>query len=238
MKTTNALLGANGYGLGFDIGYELEFSPNNVSCGFSRGTGPTVCSGPTYKYKLGISLMDVGFTSFKNGQYATDFQYNNTEGVNASNWARGISTVKQASDSLNAVATTINNSGRYYTSLPTELAVNLDYQVVKSVFVNSQVKSNVSQVFARNTTFAPAELNITPRVENSTFGLYAPFSINRYGNFDYGMGLRAGPLVLGVTDLNAVFSKQNVNDVGAYIMFKTFFRCKNGRRGKVICPSI
>lgn len=238
VRPTNALLGANGIGFGFDVGYELEYSPNNVSCGFSRGTQATVCSGPTYKYKFGVSLMDVGFTSFKNGQYATDFRYNNTEGINVANWASGINDAAQASDSINAVATATSNTGRYYTSLPTQLALDVDYQVLKSVFINGQLKANVSQIFTSNTIATPAELNLTPRIENSTFGLYAPLSINQYGNFDYGVGFRAGPLVLGITDMNAVFTNQNVNDVGAYIMFKSFFNCKKGRRGKVICPKI
>lgn len=238
-RTTNALFGLNGRGFGFDIGYEVAYSPNNVSCGFSRGGNATVCTGPQYKYRFGVALTDVGFTSFKNGQYASDFEYNNTEGVDAANLLGGIDDIPEAHDSVSTVASMSANSGRYYTSLPTQLAVDLDYQVYKSVFVNGQVRANVSQVFAKHTVSTPAELNVTPRIENSTFGVFAPLSINQYGNFDYGMGFRAGPLVLGVTDLNAVMTKQNVNDLGAYIMFKSFFRCKKGRRGgKVICPSI
>lgn len=240
LRPINALLGANGYGFGVDIGYELEYRPNRVSCGFSRGGGADVCSGPQYLYKLGIALTDVGFTSFKNGKYATDFQYSDGESINTSQWAEGISTAQEASDSLNAVATTQTNTGRYYTSLPTQLMVDLDYNVYKSVYVNTQGRLSVAQVFNKNSTFTPAELNVTPRIENNTFGVYAPLSINQYGDFDYGLGLRAGPLTLGVTDLNALVSKQNVNDLGAYIMFKTYFRCKDGRGrgGKVICPSI
>lgn len=240
LRPVNALLGANGYGFGVDIGYELEYRPNRVSCGFSRGSRPDVCSGPQYLYKLGIALTDLGFTSFKNGHYATDFQYSGGESLNASQWAEGISTAQEASDSLNSVASTTANTGRYYTSLPTQLRVDVDYHVYKSVYVNAQGRVSVAQLFQQNSTFTPAELNLTPRIENSVFGLYAPVSINQYGNFDYGVGLRAGPLTLGFTDLRALHTKQNVNDVGAYIMFKSFFRCKKGRSrgGKVICPSI
>lgn len=240
LRPVNALLGANGYGFGVDIGYELEYRPNRVSCGFSRGGGADVCSGPQYLYKLGIALTDVGFTSFKNGRYATDFQYDGTEGINATQWVEGIADAEDASDSLNAVANATTNMGRYYTSLPTQLMVDVDYHVYKSVYVNAQGKLSVAQVFQQNSTFTPAELNLTPRIENSVWGFYAPLSINQYGNMDYGVGLRAGPLTLGLTDLRALHTKQSVNDVGAYIMFKSFFRCKKGRRGsnKVVCPSI
>ena len=240
IRPVNALLGTNGYGFAVDIGYEMEYGTNGRSCGFRSYARPTVCSGPTYLYKFGISLTDVGFLRFKNGQYATDLTYEDGEGVVFSDWISGIDNSAQASDSINAIANTESNTGAYYTSIPTQLRMDFDYHVYKSVYVSTQGQLSLSQVFRQNTTARPAELNVTPRVENNGFGVYAPLSINQYGNFDYGLGLRAGPVVLGVTDLNAVFSKQPVNDLGAYIMFKSYFRCKSkkGRSGKVICPSI
>ncbi|MFY0672139.1 MAG: hypothetical protein JXQ87_01960 [Bacteroidia bacterium] len=231
------LLGSNGYGFGVDIGYQIIYNPNGASCGFKKALKTDVCSGPQYIYRLGVSLTDLGFIRYNNGQYAANMTYNNAESVDFVDMINGIENQQQAYDSLNTITTLTSNTGKYAVSLPTRINLDFDYRVTQTLYINTQGSASLSQIFNQNGTSIPAQLTISPRFEKNLFGVYAPLSINQYGNFDPGVAFRAGPLILGINDINSFFTKNQSNDIGAYIMFKSFFGCKK-QNSKVKCPRV
>lgn len=228
-----------GTGLGVDLGFEMEYNPNNYSCGFrSRSAKPDVCSGPQYLYRLGVSIVDIGAIKYTNGTNAFVANYNGGEQLNAVSTFGNATTAQSLNDSMGNAATLSNAPATYRATLPARTLIDFDYNLTHGFFVNAQASLNISDViWTKNRVESPHILTVSPRWEKSTIGVYAPVSLNQYGQVDYGMAFRFGPLVAGVNNIGALLWEKQPQQVGAYVMLKAFQFCRS-KSGRVRCPSI
>lgn len=228
-------LGAGGLGVGVDVGFELEHNQWNYRKHYTAGRfSPAVCSGPNYLYRIGLAFLDLGAIDYKNGSgFFTPIE--GSVAVNASS-VSNLKSPEHVRDSAAIDVHRVSHSPSFRTVLPARAVLDVDYNLGKGFYANSQLVINLSsQVLGQNRTEMPHQLAITARWETSVLGVYTPVSVNQYGETDVGLALRAGPVVAGVHNMGALLWEKQPTHVGAFVMLKTFQFCK---RKRVKCPEI
>jgi len=152
----------------------------------------------TYRYKVGISLVDMGFLKFSDK--ANNSSYN-------SNMGNVDSVLVQVNDSVSYYinSDSINNTNNssqfkksYYVFLPAGACFYLDYRLTKHWFINGKVIKglNLDERFIRR----PTLISITPRYEKRWFEVNFPVGLSDM-NFRMGASVRFWNLTVGTDRL-------------------------------------
>lgn len=167
-----------------------------------------------YKWKLGLSLLDLGFVKFQHGDLSIKSRGIKT---NASGFSleekfdQTVSSLKILTDSLKTVVNVFTQpADNFNVNLPLRLQFNIDRKFTKYFYVNVATAINMASTFYPK-KFHLSEYDIysiTPRFENEQFGIYVPFSSHGGGEKHVGAALKLGPILLGV-DRFAIFSRKN-----------------------------
>jgi len=238
-------------GLGFDIGFVYEFkeNPKNFNKYIRNRIHKPVHSrrnDPPFKWKLGVSVMDIGRIKFDRGQYThlsnggknvpIDLFVDETTGeVSAieqideikGDFSDFISDPTKNLDSITPYNDVKATSGDFTVGLPTTLNIDWDYHWKKSFYLNVNTWISMTAFkFSDHTVRNISKLNITPRFERDALGIFLPMSINYMGQFNMGFGLRAGPLMLGIQNIGPGIYQKRVNRVGFYFAFAKGFAIK------------
>lgn len=190
-------------GWGFDLGFTYEkllseaasYYPNSPKLG---------CRVVPYKYKLGVSLMDIGFVKFNQDNVNTagyDFQdyfwlnYSDVDNLDETN-AHEIFTQYQPSiDQLKV-------KKPFRIMLPTMLSVQYDRNIWGSkLYLNASIMQGLPHAKYRFALRQANLLCVTPRFETYFFEFAMPFSLYEYKYPQLGAALRLGPITLGTDKL-------------------------------------
>lgn len=228
-----------GKGFGFDLGvnyqkklYDIErYEPN------AKGN----CKHIDYKYRLGLSFLDIGYIGIKQNAIAREFIY---QSQNFNFDTANVNTPADADAYLNQ--SLINSSAqqsskRAYTALtPFALSLQFDYNFGKGFFINAttvnsfKVKYQVKRIDV---------LSITPRYERKWFEVAIPISLVGYNYLQAGVAVRLGQhFIIGTNRLTGITGR--VRDVYGsnlyfHLKFAIFRKCKEGKpkRNKKACKA-
>ncbi|WP_010521669.1 DUF5723 family protein [Aquimarina agarivorans] len=235
-------------GVGLDLGFVYEYRPrhrSNVSRDHVREQ-LVIRHISTYKYKLGISILDIGAITYAS--------------VNKPYTGRTVS----KDDLLNGeffedIEPLFNPEGPRIVdnkfTLPTRLRAELDYKVKDKFYVNAVTNLTlISRENSQANRYA-SQFSISPRYETKWFSMYSPITVSVYGGMQWGAGFRLGPLFMGSSSLfsRAIDSETRAFDVYAGLKIPIYFktpktkeeedhieqknRCKNcGRKGQLKSP--
>ena len=196
-----------------------------------------------YTWKLGISLLDLGYAS-----YAYGLESVSTSGVkpniNGIALARKFDSTIIGLDVLNdsiqtAVAQFNTLTGDFRISHPTRLVFNVDRQITDLIYINAELSIPI-QALPAATYMQTRDFNlltITPRRETPKYGVYLPLSITREGSFWIGAAVKAGPVLFGFHRV-PICTKTSYQNGGAYLAY-TISPSEKLRKpkGKIIkCP--
>jgi hypothetical protein len=210
----------NGYGFGTDIGFVYEFRPD-AQMQTVNGMHLADNYKKLYKFKLGISVLDLGSILYKrdvarSGDYTLDItngkklfldQLRNKD-VDQYNQF-----FKDHPELFIPVNTTPEKE--YNVSLPSTLQIDADYLINDGFYLNlgTQVSlSNNNTKFYNNRNYSAVTL--TPRYEDKIWGVYLPINYNTLTKMNVGLSFRAGPLFFGSGSLlTALFGSSKQADV-------------------------
>ncbi len=193
------------------------------------------CGTVNYKYKIGVSLIDVGYINFKNEAQAANFNEEmTTEELEA--------IYEEGSDA------TLNPSRTFNTSLPTAISGQFDYNVNDYIYLNASVIQKITVP-----SFYGAErdnlLALSARYESKWFGVGLPITLQNYKHPQIGLALRMGPLSVGTDHILPLFVPTDIYaaDVYAVLRFNIMKspgcrkpkpkKQKTTRYKKVYCPA-
>lgn len=225
-----------GHGIGFNIGFVYTKNENDIS---SKGEG-ALCARPyeDYKYKIGLSIMDIGKIRFKND--ARLYQV-----------ASGDITVAQSQMNF---YNTVNATMEYYSnllegdpakalkdstismSLPTAISLQTDYHLRKNIYIGGLWINPLR--FNKETLRRPAELAAIPRYETRMVGVSLPVSWYDYQQLRLGLALRIYSVTLGTEKLGTLLGLGNLSGFDFYFNIK--FNLEKGTclsREKGACPN-
>ncbi|HUP11118.1 MAG TPA: hypothetical protein VM187_02865, partial [Niastella sp.] len=117
------------------------------------------------------------------------------------------------------VARNVQQPGGLYKIInPTRAVLNVDHYITGAWYVNGNLSVNLSSL--SGSQWRLTELNmltVTPRWETRRLGVYMPVHLNAKEQLWIGGAIKAGPLLLGVHNLSTVFSKNKMQNGGAYL---------------------
>ena len=196
-----------------------------------------------YTWKLGISLLDLGYAKYTYGveSVKTSGVKPNINGIAlARKFDSTITGLDVLNDSIQTAVGQFNRlTGDFKMSHPTRLVFNVDRQITDLIFINAELSIPIKAQSA-DTYFQTQDLNlltITPRRETQKYGFYLPLSITREGSFWIGAAVKAGPVLFGFHRV-PIGTKTSYQNGGAYLAY-TISPSEKLRKpkGKVIkCP--
>lgn len=195
-----------GRGLATDLGIQFKKMKENVSHYIPHSTY-SYCKSINYVYKLGISLLDLGFIRFKNEAY-----YGSIDEL------RTIDTLTGTDDLLDeAKLKALGN--RYLMPAPMALSIQADYNLNDKFYLNG----TLIQRFPNRNTYGPERANVltvSARYERKYFGMGLPITYYNYKKVYLGLNLRIANLIIGTENLFPFFIKQDVYSASIYFNLK------------------
>lgn len=210
----------NGHGLGGDIGFVYEY----------RGTDKTDYSkyvtdrfANKYKVRVGVAVLDIGEIKFnKDNNQSAGYDVNIPAGQEflLSQFAgKSISEYKAILDNSPYFTQTGGNNDSYTIELPTTLQATVDYNINNGFYLNAGAQAAFTRKKGLN-LYSYDSYTLTPRWENSRFGVAIPFNYNRLSHFNAGISLRAGPFFIGSGSVfTALFDKSKQADLHVGLRF-------------------
>jgi hypothetical protein len=195
------LLKSFGHGVGFDLGFIYEYRP----------------TGNNYKFKVGLSLMDLGSIRYK--PEADEFGDYTINIPNGSQWypsdldGKSISEVKTYLDASPYFVNNAPNLSKYKANLPTTVQFNTDLNIIDRFYAELAGQLSVVSKTDIYSSFYYQAITLTPRYEGRRIGFALPINYNELTNFNVGLSLRLGPVFIGSGSfLSALMDKSKQAD--------------------------
>ncbi len=186
---------------GFDLGVVYEFRPNQEQYTYEMdGRNDWVRRDQNkYKFKLGLSLTDMGSLRFTKGGNSSSF-YANTGPIDLDEFEPD--DIEQLDSILNTKYVVTGDFGsNYKVRMPMTINITADYNIWRGFYANAT--ASIAPAF-RNDPHKMryvSRFSLTPRFEHKWAGVSIPLSYDAFGNFKLGLGTHLGPLILGTNDL-------------------------------------
>ncbi len=202
---------------GLGINYaKMETSTRN----YEHNTISSDCDCEDYKFKIGASLIDLGYVNFKNNAQYRNFTENSSSEAD--------SELQNASpeelDGVIAGRTSSANQTVWSTSkiyLPGAASIQADYKMANHFYVAGAYIHGFNKGKYRFGVQRPKSLSVTPRVEFKRFEFAMPVSLYEWQKPQVGAMLRLNNnIIIGTDKLGAFTGKTNVYGADFYVNLK------------------
>lgn len=227
-------------------GNRLTGTPGHVRYGFSssvvedsvwqlqkHGSGAALdvgmvftalADGDDYKWKFGVSLLDVGAIRFNQAAQQHELITRDTASINTLAYQQFDS--PQDLDSVTQIFSrqilqdpnASLQSRAFGMWLPTALSVQAEVAIVPSLFVNATVIQGIP--FAKNAIQRSSMAALTPRFERRWFEAALPISLLNWKKLRSGLAVRVAFLWFGTEDLGSIFKKSDFDSTDFYFAIK------------------
>ncbi|TNE76516.1 MAG: OmpA family protein [Bacteroidetes bacterium] len=200
---------ASKFGLGLDLGFVYEWRPDWKDYKYDMDGETNIWRRDQEKYKMrfGASILDIGGMKFTKGNLSRDFSVNDNINFDFRDAFKGVSSLPEIDEKIDSLIVardgwTANESvnSTFFMMTPTALNLQFDYNIYKWFYVNATGNINVLSRKTPHRVRTANYISVTPSFDHAWFGVHLPFVYNKYSGFKSGLGLRLGPLTVGVTD--------------------------------------
>lgn len=183
------------------------------------------CKWLGYKYKIGVSLVDLGYIRFKNEARTASLP----DSVSVDN-------LEDFDEDVLA-----QEEDKFTAALPTAMSVQIDYNLQEHIYLNTIL---VQRLSLRN-SFGVERSNLltfSPRYESGLFSVSLPLSLANFEVPQLGVYLRVGPIAIGTDHLSPFLIKHDVKAASFYFFINLPLQnpaCKLDKTkplGKWFCP--
>jgi hypothetical protein len=217
-----------GRGWAADLGFTYKRALNDANYeGYTPHQGAFKCEPMDYKYKIGLSVVDVGRIKFDQGAvlrtYHRDFEADDDteavtldEGMSATAAAEEIFTEGNA----NSTATT------FKAWMPTAASLQFDYNFENNFYLNM----SATQRLGRATTLGVPRPNVTAlslRYERKQFEIAVPVSLYEYRYPMLGLMVRFNGIIIGTDNLGPWIIRKDLyrGDIYVHLKYSIFRNC-------------
>ncbi len=204
----------NASGIGVDLGFVYEWRPKYANYKVNDSTTYNFKDKNKYKFKIGVSITDIGFIDYKDG-IKEAYDITNTD-VNQNQFEAA----EDFSIALNTFYSRTNATTGYKIDLPTALHLNVDWSFNDKVYLNLNTDFSLMSKDRITANRISNTVSLTPRYESKWFGFYIPISVIENNGFRMGAGLRAGPLYLGSGSVISAFTSDDNREADVYAGLK------------------
>lgn len=196
----------SGRGWGLDLGITYKKMLSGVDSYFANSKKSN-CGYIDYKYKLALSLRDLGYINFKKVTSKAD--------LDASGRIYTHPTDSSYSSLIQANLNTALTHGPILATLPTNLSAQFDWNFENHLYVNVTVVKNLvpnAVTGVQNTNL----LSICPRYEFKQFEIAAPLTFQRFLYPQLGFAFRVRTFVLGFDNVFPLLFKKKTYGLNLY----------------------
>jgi hypothetical protein len=214
-----------GGGFGFDIGFTYQ----NKILSYQKKRITKLCRQRyiDYSYKVGISIIDLGYVNFKKNAQLQSFEdvskyWINIDTLNYYN-------INDLSQTLSNVfygdpnTSLINNKMKVF--LPTALSIQGDYKIYRNWYAGGVFIQPIR--LGKSYIRRPSQIVLVPRFETPHFEFAVPFSLYDYLKPRVGASVRYHFLTIGTDDIMGLFGVTNFTGLDFYVSVKINFRKGN-----------
>ncbi len=201
----------------FDIGFEYLIKLQSINNVLNEDTYFD------YDWKIGLSLLDIGYGQYHFGKYSTMARNIKPEATDALMDQVFDSTINNLAGFRDSLANLFDNigtyGGKYRVNHPARLVLNVDKFIAESFFINADISVNLSKL-STGPNKRVKDLNlltITPRWETRKKGYYLPVYFNTQNQLWIGGAVRFGPVLFGIHNWSNIFSKKKIHRGGGYL---------------------
>lgn len=210
-------------GIGGDVGVVYEWRPKWKDFKYNMNGETNLWRRDKNKYKLraGFSLIDMGGMKFTKADRSRDFKVNTTNfDLTVFDGVEGPAGFADIIDSLILHdpdwTQSEDTSQTYYVNTPTSISFQLDWHIWNNFYLNTTAYININGKKNAANVRVPTQFSITPSYDWKWIGVGVPVSYNQFGGFNVGLGLRLGPLTVGIPDLKTLFPSGKIRGAGVY----------------------
>lgn len=194
-----------GSGIGGDVGLVYEYRPNYMTNKYDMDgqTGITDRSVNNYKFRIGVSVTDIGAITYRNNNNSGRFSGSGT--INGDDLEDSVGNYENFKTYMENngfnVDTTASNTKM---GMPTALLVNVDYNIYKNFYANLTYVQGIASRTADGNYYYN-QITLTPRYDVRTFSVGLPITYNMLTqNVRVGLGARIAGFFVGSDDLLAM----------------------------------
>ena len=213
-----------GHGVAFDIGLTYthkKFVEVNKKRIFASCMLPKL----DYKWRLGLSLVDLGFINFNDN--AIDNSFDNVDPVvfdktvfdhleRFGDMIKYMSAIYYDGDTL---ASVVND--KFKVGLPTTLRFQFDYNLYKHFYINTTIIQPI-KIF-KYSVVAASQLMVEPRYESDNFDFSLPLTLSDYRHLSLGASMRMGFFTIGTQNLSSYLGLGDIKGMDFYVSIKFNF---------------
>jgi hypothetical protein len=207
-------------GLGMDLGitYEWREEVDGLTGYDDDQWSPDA---DDYKLRLGLSITDLGGITYKKAGTNQDLDLRTNDIDPTLLRVRNNEGWQQYYRRISTYFSPIASKDKFRMNTPAALNVMADYNINGRFFINANgtMALNAGK-YDPSKTYVQSYFMVTPRYDARNIGGYLPLSVNRSGQFDAGIGFRAGPLVIGSSTLLSNLFQKNKNRMDGFIALR------------------
>lgn len=191
-------------GVGFDIGFTYEWRPKSDSMDYEMdGKMNPAREMSKHKFRLGFTVSDLGFVSYKTGS-------SGLLNANSASWNPNtfdLTLLSGFEDAINSEFTSSQEFDSYRMALPTSVSLQADYNIIGGFYINATYFKSISNKEKVLSVRYKDRLTITPRWDWKWLGLYMPYSVMEGGESHLGLNVMFGPFLIGTSDIGTYLWK-------------------------------
>ena len=202
-------------------------------CKRSKGEKP-------YDYRLGVSLVDVGYLKYTSGTRTYAFNHLNTDwyGIDTTSFGGLVQTDSILSDQFYGNYRRSRDQRSMTMYLPTAAAIQFDVAFTENYFVNLSVIQRVP--LGKNSIRRANQIAITPRFESRRIEIALPISSYELFRPRIGLSFRFGIFTIGTDMISPLFGLTDSYGADLYfgIAWRNFKSCDGNNRKRGRKPQI
>ncbi len=208
-----------GKGFSIDLGWSYAKMINAVSNYYPNNKKAGWCTHIDYKYKIGFSLIDLGYINYKKNTVSKEIDYTtgavNLDTTKLNSPENFDSEISKEGNGLN-----VNSENKYLSLMPLAVSAQYDYNFENYFYLNS---SAIIGIRLLNQIKRPDILAFTLRYDRKYFGTAIPLSLYNWTYPQLGLAFRFGTnFIIGTDRIGFLFGKFR-NTYGADVYFNLKF---------------
>ena len=213
-----------GNGIALDLGFSFTHK-KGISYNNPRLISACMMPRVDYRWRLAISLMDLGFINFKDNavdnRFVSDSPVDFDKAIfdNVGSFSDIINFLSDIYYDGDTTASLIGNA--FKVGLPTTLRLQFDYNIVDYIYVNATFIQPIS--LFKYSVKAVSQLLLEPRFESNYFDLSIPLTLRDYKHFMVGASARIGFITIGTQNLASYLGFGDVNGMDFFVSLKFNF---------------
>ncbi|MBL7923052.1 MAG: hypothetical protein JNL88_02530 [Bacteroidia bacterium] len=235
-RGSNDPLAKRGKGYSFTAGVQFFKNRNEAffnPCKRNNGEKP-------YDYRLGVSLMDIGYLHYTEGTRTYLFDNRNTAwfGIDTVKFDDWVTTDSILSEQFYGNSRSSRDQRSMRMVLPAAASVQLDVPFNENVFLNLSILQRIP--FGPYSLRRANQVALTPRYESRHFEISMPFSFYEQFRPRIGLGLRFGILTIGTDMISPLLGITDSYGADLYfgLAWRSFKGCDGSGSGRGRRPNI